>query len=344
MRSVVRKLIAISLLTGVFSTFSQDLSNPYNPEPKMDALKVKTGNDVTQMHFLVFGDAKGGASFPNVLKRADSLNPQFCITTADLVNFGVGEQGKKDYAQLDKDGGWFFRKYPMWPTVGNHEESVMLLSAYGRKLYGNDHEAGVKNFSNFFGMKSDMYSFEYGNAKFIALPWTKILNNPVDLAWLEDELKSGQGKHIFIFKHRPHYTLGNKSYEDVEGKETATTKLYDKYKVTAVFSGHDHIYYRTKRNGVNYIISAGAGAPIYPLNREKDAIGGDVYYGMVPPVNTNAQKSIAIAYKFHAADGTETAIAEEMFYVLSVKVDGEKVSIEMVDEKNGKVWDKADIK
>ena len=117
--------------------------------------------------------------------------------------------------------------------------------------------------------------------------------------------------------------------------------MYDKYNVTAVFSGHDHIYYRTKRNGTNYIISAGAGASIYPLKRESDALDGDVYYGK--RYGDELTDEVA-PYKFHAADGTITDLPEAMYYVLSVKIDGDKVSIEMIDEKTGTVWDKADIK
>ena len=48
-------------------------------------------------------------------------------------------------------------------------------------------------------------------------------------------------------------------------------------------------------------------------------------------------------YKFVASDGTITGIAKAMYYVLSVKVDGDNVSIEMIDSKTGKVWDKATI-
>ncbi len=330
------KSLSVLLLISVSAGFAQDLANPYNPYSKMEALKKKTGNDVTNMHFLVFGDSKGSGEFPGVLKMSDKLKPQFCITTADLVNIGAGKRGKKDYAKLDKQGGWFIRKYPMWPTVGNHEEAG-----------GKD---GIENFTNFFGMKAAMYSFEYGNAKFIALPWPKVKDDQKKLSWLEDELKAAKGKHIFIYKHRPHYTVGAKSYADVDGKETATTKLYEKYKVTAVFSGHDHIYYRSNRNGVNYIISAGAGAGIYPLNREKDAIEGDVYYGRLPKAKkpkdgkNPANAKQVPAFKFHAADGKETPIEKAMYYVLSVKVDGNKVSIEMIDSKVGKVWDKAVIK
>lgn len=300
--------------------------NPYNPVAKMELLKQQKGKKIDKMHFLVFGDSKGSPFFKDVLKRADLLKPEFCLTTADLVNRGGGEAGKVDYAKLDSDGGWFMRKYPMWPTVGNHEE-------------GGGADA-IENFSNFFGMEKAMYAFEYGNAKFIALPWPKIKDKPEELAWLEHELKTANGKHIFIFKHRPDYTVGTKAYEDVEGAETETTKLYDKYKVVAVFSGHDHIYYRTKRNFTNYIISAGAGAAIYPLDREKDAIKNDVYYGK--RIKADIENGLA-PYKFVAADKTVTDLPKAMYYVLSVKIDGKKISIEMIDSITGKIWDKAMI-
>ena len=300
--------------------------NPYNPIPKMELLRNKKGKDIDKMHFLVFGDSKGTKFFKQVLHRADSLNPDFCLTTADLVKKGGGKLGKKDYKQLNKDGGWFMKKYPMWPTVGNHES------------FGGDD--AMHNFTNFFGIKHDLYSFEYGNAKFIALPWPKIKDDTDRLAQLESELKSAKGKLIFVFKHRPHYDVGSKKYEDVEGTETAVTKLYDKYKVTAVFSGHDHIYYRTKRKATSYIISAGAGAPIYRLKREKDAIKGDVYYGKR---RKEELKHSITEYKFVSSTGLTTNIKEAMYYVLSVKINGSHVNIEMIDAKTGKVWDKANI-
>lgn len=315
------------VLALIFNISAQESTNPYNPEAKMEALKKRKGAHPTKMHFLVFGDSKGSKYFPDVLKRADALEPDFCITTADLVNKGGGEQGKIDYKLLDSLGGWFMRKYPMWPTVGNHEEAG-----------GDD---GIENFTNFFGMQKAMYSFEYGNAKFIALPWPKINTDKKKLKWLKRELRKARGKHIFIYKHRPHYTVGSKSYNDVDGAETKTTKLYDKYNVTVVFSGHDHIYYRTRRNNTNYIISAGAGAPIYGLHRENDAIYGDVYYGKVLKEDVD---KINAPFKFHAANGIEKGLPEAMYYVLSVKIDDNQVSIEMIDQKTGKVWDHAVIK
>ena len=319
-------LASLILIFVAIHSYAQEAVNPYNPEPRMAQLKVKNGEVSTQMHFLVFGDSKGSKYFSDVLKCADSLQPDFCLTTGDLVDQGGGEQGKLDYALLDEQGGWFLRKYPTWPVIANHE------------LNGGDD--ALENFIQFFGLEKTMYNFDYGNATFIALPWAKISSDSNKLEWLEEKLKEANGKHIFIFKHRPDYTLGSKHHDDVEGEETETTKLFDKYNVTAVFSGHDHIYYRTKRNNTHYIISSGAGAGVYPLRREQEAIENDVYFGRR---TSQERKDGSASYKFHAADGATTNLADAIYYVLSVKIDGKQVSIELIDA-TGKVWDKADIK
>jgi len=328
------KYIAVLFFTSLLNHvgFSQEF-DPYNPKPGMDKLRSENEINVSgektklkkPMHFLVFGDAKHSPFLKDVLKQADELNPQFCITTADLVNRGAGDQGVKEYKMLDEEAGWFFRKYPTWPTLGNHEISGVSEGGY---------ESGQRNFADFFGLYDPTYSFTYGNAKFIALDWPKVSEDPEKLAWLEKELKEAQGMHIFIFRHRPFYTVGSKSYGDVEGKTTVTTELFSKYNVTAVFSGHDHLYYRTKREGVNYVISAGAGANIYGLKREKDAIEGDAYYGRDLDSTDENQK-----FRFHPSSGKEIAFNEAIYFVVSVEINGNKISMEMIDS-NGKVWDK----
>jgi hypothetical protein len=321
--------VAVIILITSNSIFAQN--DPYNPKPGMDKLKNEnvSGKAIKKMHFLVFGDAKHSPRLADVLKSADGLNPQFCLTTADLVNKGAGEQGVKEYKQLDGEAGWFFRKYPTWPTLGNHEISGIPKS---------DYESGQRNFADFFGMTDPTYSFTYGNAKFIALDWPKVSEDPEKQAWLEKELIEAQGKHIFIFRHRPFYTVGAKSYNDVEGKNTVTTELFSKYNVTAVFSGHDHLYYRTKREGVHYVISAGAGARIYHLKREKDAIEGDAYYGREFVEGERVEK-----FRFHSSKGKEETFEEPVYFVVSVKINGSKVTMEMIDT-DGKVWDKYSFK
>lgn len=304
---------------------------PYDPRPGMEKLtkenekRKEEGKPEIPMHFLVFGDSKGSDRLPDVLKRADLLSPDFCLTTADLVNRGAGEVGKELYKDLDVDAGWFFRKHPTWPTLGNHE-----VSGPKENSGEDNYVSGVKNFGDFFGLKDPLYSFTYGNSKFIALDWIKASESKERLTWLEKELKDAKGKLIFVFKHRPYYTVGSKSYKDVEGKSTVVTDLFEKYKVTAVFSGHDHLYYRTLRGGVNYIVSAGAGANIYRLKRAGDAIAGDAYYGRTVEKENE--------FIFHPSEGEDIKFDKPMYFVLSVKVDKRNVIFEMIDTE-GKSWD-----
>lgn len=335
----MRKTQAIYLLFICGLLFSQHMTAqeaPYDPRPQMlqldrewKALERKAPDKHPQkMHFLVFGDSKHSPRLQDVLQIADELKPDFCLTTADLVNKGAGEQGIIEYKLLDEASGWFFRKYPTWPTLGNHEIAGVAKNRY---------ESGKRNFADFFGMENPTYSFVYGNAKFIALDWPKVYEDKAKFEWLEQELKEAQGKHIFIFRHRPFYTVGRKSKADIEGVVTATTELFTKYNVTAVFSGHDHIYYRTRRDNVWYLTSAGAGARIYELNREDEAIPGDVYYGREAGIGHRLYNR-ADVFRFHTAQGMNYQLMDALYFVVSVRIRKDRVIMEMIDT-NGKIWD-----
>jgi len=332
------KLIAplLSLLVTVLgctqTVVIPEAKGPYDPRPLMAKLVAKNKNNSDAMHFLVFGDSKHSPHLQTVLNRSDALFPDFCITTADLVNIGSGSVGVENYQKLENEAGWFFKKYPTWPSVGNHE-----LSDRNNNTAHPGHDlTGYDQFARFFGINKFKYSFSYGNATFIALDWPKIKKGTPEYQWLENKLKAAKGRHIFIFKHRPYYTVGSKSHRDVAGTTTAVTKLFSKYHVTAVFSGHDHTYYRTKRNGVYYVVSAGAGATIYALKRTNEAIDGDVYYGK----NTEGSGAKGNQYLYHNDQGTEDiTFNEPMYFVLSVAIMGESITFKMIQAANGKVWD-----
>lgn len=328
---IVPLLSLIIIVSGCAQTVViPEAKGPFDPRPQMAKLTAKHKNN-NKMHFLVFGDSKHSPKLQTVLKRADALTPEFAITTADLVKSGGGTQGILDYKKLEKEAGWFFNKYPTWPSVGNHE-----LSKKNNDKSLPEHEIdGYDQFASFFGIDEFKYSFVYGNATFIALDWPKIEKDSPDYQWLENTLKAAQGSHIFIYKHRPYYTVGSKKQGDVEGKSTAVTKLFSKYNVAAVFSGHDHTYYRTKRDGVYYIVSAGAGASIYKLKRIAEAIEGDVYYGY----NTEGSKQKGEQYLFHDEQGKDITFNEPMYFVSSVDINGESITIKMIQAANGKVWD-----
>ncbi len=92
--------------------------------------------------------------------------------------------------------------------------------------------------------------------------------------WLENLLANSTKKHKFVFLHHPMYPEKGKghnygrSLDKYPKQRDRLQSLFVRYKVTAVFEGHEHLYLRKKINGIMHIITGGGGAPLYA--EEKD--------------------------------------------------------------------------
>jgi hypothetical protein len=119
-------------------------------------------------------------------------------------------------------------------------------------------------------------------------------------AWLERELIAARQdravRHVFCVMHHPPFSVslhgGNRDLRE------RWTPLFEKYQVSAVFSGHDHVYERAEHNGLHYFVSGGGGAPLYPRRPNPS------------PVDLEAVK------KF-----------ERVFHFLRVSVTGDRVEV-----------------
>ncbi len=117
------------------------------------------------------------------------------------------------------------------------------------------------------------YSFAAGNSLFIVLDsYLKDQEKKItgkQLKWLEEVLAKPGYKHTFVFLHHPLYTEYRKGRhwgdcldkypEDRDRLEA----LFVKAGVDAVFAGHEHFYQKKEVDGIQHIISGGAGAPLY---------------------------------------------------------------------------------
>jgi hypothetical protein len=156
---------------------------------------------------------------------------------------------------FDIEREWL-RKISFFPMVGNHER--------------NDHQ-----FFDFFDAKP-YYAFDWGGSRFIVIDsdiatafrisggiaafWAE------ETRWLEEELKNSQSaKMRFVIAH--HGPISAVSERAPEAYMTALLPLFEKYKLTAGFFGHDHNYQHYLKNGVHYVISGGGGAPLYDVNK-----------------------------------------------------------------------------
>lgn len=120
------------------------------------------------------------------------------------------------------------------------------------------------------------YSFDWGAAHFAVIN-SDIANVSPSQAvrdafwleqtrWLENDLASAQKATFrFVFAHHPPMTAVARRQGD-NPHMTALEPLFEKYRVTVGFFGHDHNYQHYKKNGIHYFITGGGGAPLYDVD------------------------------------------------------------------------------
>jgi len=206
--------------------------------------------------FIAYGDNKNGPfNHEKVANLALSKDPNFAIHNGDLVNRGG------IYIQWEK---LFFNPIshlishvPLYTVMGNHEDNS-------------------DNYFNYFCPPCDTlayYSFDYGNAHFIALnsEVEAMLDSPDQFNWLVRDLEENQdATWKFVVFHVPPFTSGGNYYSGTRVRiKELLVPVFQKYNVDMVFSGHDHDYERTfpigSRTGdhaVTYIVCGNGGTPL----------------------------------------------------------------------------------
>jgi len=142
---------------------------------------------------------------------------------------------------------------PLYPVLGNHENGASLY-------FDTFHLPGNGRY----------YAFDYASARLIVLDADTYDAGPflpggTQRAWLEQQLSTAAGRWIFVSFHVAVHTSFAEDPSEVNLRN-ALAPLFEQYKVTAVFNGHIHSYERVLAGGINYIVSAGGGAPLYSLN------------------------------------------------------------------------------
>ena len=149
---------------------------------------------------------------------------------------------------------------PVYLAVGNHDEPAnpVALSAY-REVWTFPRNGGGKP-----GWYDETtYWFDYSHSLFIVLnseePGYAGGMSPEQFSWLKKILSLGDYEHKFIFTHRP--ITGSK--RGVNDKSSELHKLFLSSGVSAVFTGHDHLYCKYQKDGLYYVITGGGGSPLY---------------------------------------------------------------------------------
>ena len=220
--------------------------------------------------FVVSGDNRPtgrGAPLPRTVREIFSeiglIRPDFVLWTGDTV-FGYGDsvaelrQEYKAFLDIAAIGG-----APVFNAPGNHE------------IHGDKNNCGNKDSEREFEQRwGNLYgSFDYAGMHFIALDSDQICQESIipdtQLAWLKADLEANRSASaIFVFSHQEFFSSPTidedqgRSHPPLDNRD-ALHELFKGYPVRAVFSGHEHLYYRESHDGIEYVIAGGAGAPLY---------------------------------------------------------------------------------
>jgi len=199
---------------------------------------------------VIFGDSRGTwDNYVHATEVANAVNaesPNFVIHGGDMVDDGRVQIQWDSWLALM---GPLMQNSTLFGVIGNHEWKC-------------------NRYYEIFSLPNNemWYSFDYGPCHFTILdnyePWNV---DSSQYEWLEDDLSSTDLPFKFVCFHEPIYCSGGHSPRtDVRA---VWEPIFNNYNVTLVFQSHCHYYQRTNDiNGTIYIVSGGAGAPLYTPN------------------------------------------------------------------------------
>lgn len=243
----------------------------------------------------------GVASVPPAPVPADAAEPLPMPAIRGGIVFGlIGDSGSGDMPQ-ELVAQAMLRYF----TNGRRFPFVLML---GDNLYDDDYmgefsvpykpllDRGVQFFATLgnhdrdleihfkpFNMNDrDYYSFDRGNARFVALN----SNHPTDqvqMKWLDTVFQDAGNKWRICFFHHPLYSSGEHADESRDVIRPALESALVRNKVDVVFSGHEHLYERvTPQKRVRYFVSGGGGRKLYDFRRSDfDEVGISEHHFMI---------------------------------------------------------------
>jgi predicted phosphodiesterase len=192
-----------------------------------------------------------------VIAYHHSIEPlQFLINGGDIVQNGYKES---EWLEYFKGGQAYLMDIPQIAAVGNHD----YFGTFTYKL--------PKLFKQFLRWDT---AEEYGNLFFDFPEFQLVVFNSNFLlmttsdsvklfGWLETKMKEAQklNKPLILATHFPVYSSSFNKFtsQSVIILQQFLAPLVEKYKIPLVLSGHTHMYERSYKDGVNYLVAGPAG-------------------------------------------------------------------------------------
>lgn len=202
--------------------------------------------DVIPGTIVIYGDSRTGHdAHREVVSAMVKVEPIAIFHTGDLVADG---RNPFHWAIFNEIVAPLLKSADFYPAAGNHEYNSNLYFD-NFDLPGNEH----------------WYTVDINSLHFVILD----SNSPLGIGseqyqWLKNDLErvSNNGFFVIVVFHHPPYSSGPHG-PDEKNLRDSIVPLFEKYGVHMVFNGHDHIYERSNKNKIFYVVTGGGGAPLY---------------------------------------------------------------------------------
>ncbi len=159
------------------------------------------------------------------------------------------------------------RGVKFYATLGNHDRDLEI------------------HFKPFNMNDVDRYSFDQGNARFVALN-SNHPTDPLQIKWFDTVYADAGTRWRIAFFHHPLYSSGQHAAEGRDVIRPGLEPALIRNNVNVVFSGHEHMYERIKpQHGITHFVSGGGGRYLYDYKPSAfDEIGLSEHHFMVAQI------------------------------------------------------------
>ncbi|HDZ06718.1 hypothetical protein LCGC14_0292880 [marine sediment metagenome] len=221
-------------------------------------------------NFVAIGDTRSRNNVhKKIISQVQKLNPKFIVNSGDLVENGLSMGDWESFFEVNED---FMRNTPYYPVLGNHEKD----SPYYYDFFDLPNNERYYYFTvgdalfvvlDSEGLRTTIPAFTTDNMKDAYWEESGIDYMKTQKKWLEEVLKlNRQAGYVFIFQHLPLYSVKKSRVEESKMVREFWGDIFKRHGVQTFINGHDHHYHHALDNGIHFITSAGAGAPLYDID------------------------------------------------------------------------------
>jgi N-acetylneuraminic acid mutarotase/predicted MPP superfamily phosphohydrolase len=241
--------------------------------------------------FIAYGDTRassGGGVSPlhdDLVSKYLRSDPEMIIHTGDLMTQGGDAANWPGYLQSVSAVGQWDPNLKIYYAVGNHEQYTSGVPDVDWSTYLS-HVDFSDVVDESAGETELYYSFNWQNIHFIFLNsidgWVgeDFTCPTAQWNWLLSDFEHNDKELVVVSMHNPSYSVRADRPDRWAQAASIRATFHDLFVdngVDIVFAGHDHQYYHTVRDGIDYVVSGGGGAPLYEIDTEApDWVAGDV--------------------------------------------------------------------